>query len=389
MKELVKEISNKIKQDLIHLSEFIYNNPEPGNEEFKACKEHVNMLEKHGFCVKREYLELKTAFKAVYDSGKSGPSIAFLAEYDALPGIGHACGHNLLGATSTGAGIVLSKVMTKLDLPGKVIVFGTPAEETNGAKVEMTNKRAFDDIDIALEAHPEARYIASGASLAMEALEFSFKGKSSHASAAPEKGINALDAVIQTFVNINSLRQHILPCSRIHGIIKEGGKAANIVPDSSIAQFYVRATTKTYLKELVNKVKNCAEASALATGASLTIRNYETSYDNLVSNKVLSKLFNKRLKDMGVKDIVEQEEKSGSLDIGNISHIVPTIHPYFGISDKDIYAHTIEFAEATRTETAYNSMMTTICALTLTAFDILNDQGILARIKEEFENTIK
>lgn len=383
----VKKIAEDLRDELKELSDDIFENPELGYEEFKACKGHVELLKKHDFEVEEEYLGIKTAFKAVFDSGKEGPSIAFLSEYDALPGIGHGCGHNLLGATNTGAGIALSKLIK--DLKGKVIVFGTPAEETSGAKVEMTDEGAFNDIDIAMEVHPGSKHNKSGASLAMQAIQFTFKGKTAHAAAAPERGINALDAAINTFVNINALRQHIKSTARIHGIIKEGGKAANIVPDLAVAQFYVRATTKTYLNELVDKVKKCAEGAAIAAGAKLEITNYEASYDNLVTNETLSEVYCKRLKDMGVEEIYEARDSFGSLDVGNVSQIVPTIHPYFEICEEDIPAHTIEFAEATKTNMAYESMTQTIGGLVLTAIDILKNDDLLSKIQEEFKNTDK
>ncbi|WP_432666830.1 M20 family metallopeptidase [Wukongibacter baidiensis] len=376
-----------VKDELIKLSEYIFDNPELGNEEVKACKAHVELLKKHGFEVKEEYLGIKTAFKAVFDSGKDGANICFLAEYDALPGIGHGCGHNILGTTSTGAGIVLSKLIK--DLKGKVMVIGTPAEETNGAKVEMTDKGAFDGMDVAMAVHPADGHYKSGSSLAMEAIQFTFKGQSAHAAASPEKGINALDAAINTFVNINALREHIKSSARVHGIIKEGGKAANIVPDLAIAQFYVRAETKTYLKELVAKVKNCAKGAALAAGAELEITNYEESYDNLVTNQKLLEVYCRRLMDMNVDEIHEAKQSYGSLDMGNVSHVIPTIHPYFEICDEEIAGHTKEFAEATKTERAYNSMEQTIGALVLTAIDILQDDNLLAEIWKEFKETEK
>ncbi|GAB6085966.1 M20 family metallopeptidase [Alkaliphilus crotonatoxidans] len=383
----VKEAGKKIKAELIQLSRYILANPEPGYGEYKACRAHVELLKNHGFEVEESYLGIETAFKAVYDSSKPGPTIAFLSEYDALPGIGHGCGHNLLGATNTGAGIVLSKIIK--DLKGRVVIYGTPAEETSGAKVIMAEKGAFKDVDIALEVHPGSKHYRSGSSLAMEALQFTFKGRSAHAAASPEKGINALDAAIHTFVNINSLRQHILPTARIHGIITEGGKAANIVPELAIAQFYVRATTKTYLMELVEKVKNCARGGALAAGAELEISNYEASYDNLVTNQALSDLYYKWCKEVGIEEIHSQREGTGSLDIGNVSQLVPTIHPYFQICKEDLPAHTVEFRDATDTDLAYDSMMQTIYALVMTAADILTNEALLKDIKWEFDHTIK
>lgn len=387
MIEKVKEIAKAIEPELIELSDYIFENPELGYEEFKACEAHINLLKKHDFDVEEEYLDIKTAFRATYDSGKPGPSISFLAEYDALPGIGHGCGHNMLGATNSGAGIALSKIVDEIG--GKVVVFGTPAEETSGAKVTMADKHAFDDIDIAFEVHPSSSNSKSGSSLAMEAIQFEFKGQTAHAAADPEKGINALDGVINTFVGINALRQHIKSSARVHGIIVEGGKAANVVPDHAVAQFYVRAKTKTYLNELVKKVKNCARAGALASGAELTISNYELSYDNLVTNQTLLDIFVDSWEAVGVKDIHEPKSSTGSIDMGNVSQYVPAIHPYFKICDENIAGHTVEFANATKTKEAYGSMTNTVAALALTSVEIIQDKDKLAAIKEEFDKAEK
>nr|WP_207751273.1 M20 family metallopeptidase [Anaeromonas frigoriresistens] len=376
-----------MERELIDLSEYIYNNPELGYEEHKSSKAHVDLLKKYDFDVDEKYMNMDTAFRAEFDSGKDGPTIAFLSEYDALPGIGHGCGHNILGATNTGAGIVLSKLIKGIG--GKVIVFGTPAEETSGAKVEMADKGAFNNVDVAMVAHPSKEYCKSGESLAMEAIEFIFQGKSAHAASDPDKGINALDGAINTFNNINALREHVKPSARIHGIIKEGGKAANIVPDLAIAQFYVRATTKKYLIELSEKVKNCARGASLAAGTTLEFRNYEASYDNMVTNKVLSNIYTKFLKEAGVEEIIDPEQSYGSLDAGNVSHKCATIHPFFGISSKEIIAHTKEFAEATLTEEAYDNMKRTIKALVLTGVEVIKNPEALKDIKKEFDESIK
>lgn len=389
MKSLAKELSEYLKNDLIELSDYIYENPELGYEEVNSSKAHVVLLKKHGFEVEEAYMDMSTAFKAVYDSGKPGPTIAYMAEYDALPGIGHGCGHNILGATSTGAGIILSMMMKKVAIGGKVVVLGTPAEETSGAKVVMADKGAFSNIDIALVAHPADGHFKSGASLALEAIEFKYIGRASHAASSPEKGINALDAAINTFVSINALRQHVLPSARIHGIILEGGKAANVVPDLAVAQFYVRATTKTYLDELVDKVKKCAIGASMAAGTELEIKNYEASYSNLITNQALSDCYTNRLKELGVQAINEPRESYGSLDAGNVSQVVPTIHPYFDICLENTTGHTVAFAQATKTTYAYDAMMLTAQALALTGYDVINDESLLNRIREEFEQTQK
>ncbi|WP_353094028.1 M20 family metallopeptidase [Tissierella praeacuta] len=384
----INSITYSILDDLKKLNEYIYHNPELGNEEFKSSKAHIDILKKHGFQVEEEYLGIKTAFKAYYKSKKEGPTICYLSEYDALPEIGHGCGHNLLGTTNTGAAIVLKHLLDEIG--GNVVVFGTPAEETNGAKVTMVDKGAFNDVDIAMLAHPASTYSKSGTSLALEPIQFTFKGKASHAASDPEKGINALDAVIMTFNSINALREHILPSARIHGVITEGGKAANIVPDLAIAQFYVRTTTKAYMKELIEKVKNCAKGAALATGTSLEMSNYEFSYDDLVTNESLSEIFSQNLKAQGIENPDKTKVSFGSVDMGNVSHVCPAIHPYFGIyGDDSIAAHTREFRDATLTDKAYENMIITINALVKTGIQVIQDKDLFEKIMEEFKASQK
>lgn len=384
----IKELTESIFNDLKELNEYIYRNPELGYKEFKSSEAHIELLKKHGFNVEDNYLDITTAFRASYEGDKEGPTIAYLSEYDALPGIGHGCGHNLLGATNTGAGIVLKNLID--DIGGKVVVFGTPAEETSGAKVIMVNKGAFDDIDIAMEAHPGAMYYKSDTSLALEPMEFKFYGKASHAASDPEKGINALDGVIMMFNSINALREHILSSSRIHGIITNGGEAANVVPELAVAQFYVRTTSKTYLKELRKKVVNCAEGAALATGTTVEISNFELSYDNLITNKNLSNIFTENLDSYDAKIAYGNRTSVGSLDLGNVSQVCPAIHPYFGIcGDESVVAHTEEFRDATITSKAYENMLVTVNALAKTGVDVIMDKQLLKEIKKEFKNTRK
>ncbi|MDM8534081.1 M20 family metallopeptidase [Clostridiaceae bacterium HSG29] len=383
----INEEIDKIFNELIELSEYIYNNPELGNQEFLSSKAHIDFLTKYGFKVEEHFIGIETAFKAVYDSNKPGPTIALLDEYDALPGVGHGCGHNMIGAVGTGTGIIISKFLDEIG--GKIFVIGTPAEETNGAKVDMANQGVFNDIDAVLMAHPADESYASIQSLAIEAIEFEFIGKAAHAASDPEKGINALDAVIGTFNGINALRQHIESSARIHGIITEGGVAANIVPEKAVANFYVRATTKKYLTELIEKVKNCARAGALSSGAELKISNYEKTYDNFASNKFFDKLLLENMKKYDVEQLMDNNTSLGSLDAGNVSHKCPAVHPMFSISKTPLVAHTKEFAKATLTSYAYKQMKSIIGALSQTGIDLLTNADLLKKIKSDFDNAIK
>ncbi len=384
MKEqIITELENS-KETLIEISDFICNNPELGNNEFMAMEKLTNFLKSNGFSIETNILSKATAFIATYDSGKPGASIAYLCEYDALPQIGHGCGHNMIGTMSAGAAVALSKILGEIG--GKAVVFGTPAEETDGAKVAMAEQGVFKDIDVAMILHPGDKTIESGYSLAMDALQFDFKGKTSHAAATPHEGINALDAVILTFNGINALRQHVTSDVRIHGIITEGGKAANIVPDRAIAQFYIRAAKKLYLKEIVEKVKNIARGAALMTGAVLDISNYEISYDNMNTNNALSAAFSDNLRYIGITDIESSRSSYGSIDMGNVSNVVPAIHPYISITlDNHLVSHSTEFRDATLTDTAHKALMKGAAALALTGYDVITNKELLDKIKAEFK----
>jgi len=380
--KIIKEL-DAIKGTLIEISDFIYHHPEAGNEEFMAAAKLVAFLKSHGFLVEVGIVNKPTSFRAIYDSKKEGPNIAFLCEYDSLPEIGHGCGHNMIGTMGVGAGVSLSKVLDSIG--GKITVLGTPAEETDGAKVAMAKEGILKDVDVAMIVHPGQVSAESGHSLAMDALQFAFKGKTSHAAAEPESGINALDGVLMTFNGINALRQHVTSDVRIHGIIKEGGLAANIVPDYAVAQFYVRAATREGLDPVVEKVKNIARGASLMTGAELSITNYEISYDNLKTNEVLSKTFSSNLKSVGVDDITPAKSSYGSIDMGNVSYVVPAIHPYLGFGCGNAASHSREFADATITDTAHHALIQGAAAMALTGYDVITDNALLKRIKEEFK----
>lgn len=390
MKDRIVQIAKEIRPEIEALSDAIYAKPELGNAEFASSKLHAALLEKHGFQVEMPYMGLATGYRAEYHSKKSGPHICYMAEYDALPGLGadggaaHGCGHNILGATSVAAGILLSRLVEESG--GRVVVLGTPAEETDGAKVIYAQKGAFRDLDVAMVCHPTAgHYYKSGRSLAMDTIEFAFFGKAAHAASEPEMGINALDAVIQTFNNINALRQQTRSDARIHGIITEGGAACNIIPEHCVCRFYVRAGKKRYLAHLLEQVKNCAKAAAVATGCRMQMRPFELGYDDLTTNETLNSLFVQSLRELGVEDIHEPSEDYGSVDAGNVSYVCPTIHPYFPITKKDVAGHTKEFADCTQTKFAKDHMMEAACALALTGFHVLTEPQTLAAIRKEFQ----
>lgn len=369
MKSRIYNEGQLIKERLADISDYIYNNPELGNEEYKAVEALTIFLKEHDFKVEASIAGMDTAFKATFDSGKPGMTIGYLCEYDALPKIGHGCGHNMIGVMSAGAGVVLSKVLHEIG--GKVIVYGTPAEETNGGKVILAEAGVFDELDAAMIVHPDGETRASGSSSALYPIRFIYKGKTAHAASCPEKGINALNSVIQLFNGIDALRQHVTPDVRMHGIITKGGVAANIVPDEAIADFYFRASTKERVTEIVEKVKKIAEGAALMTGATLEMEIYELPYDDLNTNETLSEMFNNNLRELGITDIKEAKATGGSSDIGNVSHVAPTIHPYIGITDCPIVGHSVEMANATTTSKAHDRLLIAALAMAYTGYDVI------------------
>ncbi|RKL67922.1 amidohydrolase [Salipaludibacillus neizhouensis] len=385
MKDSIIHSIDNNRDSFYKISQSIGHNPELGNEEYHASNLLITELKAHGFSVTEGIVNQPTAFEAVYDSGLPGANIGFMCEYDALPEIGHACGHNLIGTQGIAAAIGLASALSETG--GKIFVYGTPAEESNGAKVTMANEGRFSHLDAALMAHPSGDYVTSGTSLAMDAIQFSFYGKSAHAAAAPHEGINALDAVIQTFTSINALRQHVTPDVRIHGIIPEGGKAANVVPDYAVAQFYIRANERRTLSPVTEKVIQCARASALATGAKLEVSNYEYSYDNLITNEPLSSLFTKQLTFLGIPadEIHSNQTGNGSLDMGNVSHQCPSIHPYVRISPLPISPHTHGFREAALSDEGFEGMLISAKALALTGYEVLSNDGNRHKIAGFFQ----
>lgn len=381
LKEKVVLQVDEIKNDIFEVADEIHRNPELGNQEFKASKLLREKIANYGFTVK-DVEGLPTAFIATKKGTKPGPTIALLAEYDALPQIGHACGHNLIAAASFGAAAALGKLGN--DLVGEVMLVGSPAEETDGAKVLLVEKGIFRDVDAAMMVHPGNKTTAYSTSLAMEAIEFTYTGKAAHAAAAPHMGINALDAVIMLFNGINALRQQLKSDVRIHGIITEGGKAPNIIPDRAVARFYVRAKEKGYMLKVKEKVIACAEGAELATGAKLSYKNFELPFDNLITNKTMADMFKHNLKELGVSDISDEEEGIGSTDMGNVSQVVPAIHPHIAIAERNVAPHSIEFCQAAGSSRGKEAALLSAKAMAMLAVELAVKPELLQKAKQEF-----
>ncbi len=369
---------------LISMSQTIHENPETLFEEHKAAELLTNELEEHGFDVQRGVAGLDTAFIATYGSGE--PVVGILAEYDALPKIGHACGHNLIGTWGVGAGIILRRAMP--DLKGTIKVIGTPAEEGGGGKVTMAEAGVFNGLDAAMMMHPRDRTYLDRGSLAVTPYQIEFFGKPAHASSSPETGINALDAMLQVFFSINALRQAFKPNTRIHGVITHGGEAANVIPDYTAASILVRADDQAYLEELNAKFRNIVEAAALATGAETKITE-GISYKQRVCNTALVETFGANLNALGIAhEIPPAGAGVGSSDIGDVSQLVPTIHPYLQICENGIGGHTREFAVAAASERADELTATGATALAWTAADVLLRPELREQLKASFREQL-
>ena len=379
LKAMVNGEVDAHKSELIELSLRIHQNPEVAFEEVKASGWLTEYLEGNGFTVERGICQLSTAFKASYGTGR--PAVALLAEYDALPKIGHACGHNIIGTAAVGAAVAAKKAVDAAG--GSVVVIGTPAEEAYGGKRLMAERGAFQDADAAMLVHPHGLDMASMQALACIRLDIEFFGKAVHAAGYPQKGINALEAMIQAFNGINSLRQHINERARIHGIITHGGEAPNIVPDYTAATFLVRAEWEPYLDELKEKVLNCFKAASLATGARLEYQ-WSSYYAPLKCNFTLAELFSKNMESLGRSVSPPMKRGLGSSDMGNVSVLVPAIHPMVAIAPVDVVAHSPEFAEAAASEAGNRGLIDGAKAIAMTVVDLIAQPEVMKKVKEEF-----
>ena len=382
LKAQVKGEIEAHRHQLGELSLKIHANPELGFREVKAAAWLTQYLEENAFSIERGTSELPTAFKASY--GQGNPTIAILAEYDALPDLGHACGHNLIAASAIGAAVAARPAINQLS--GSIVVIGTPAEELYGGKAIMASRGAFNNLDIAMMVHPGTHDSATTLALACQVLEIEFLGKAAHAAARPEAGINALEAILQSFAAINSLRQHIKSTARIHGIITDGGQAANIVPAHSAAIFIVRAVDDAYLDELKQKVLNCFSGASEATGARLEYRWADTRYSPMRNNLPLARLFTQNMQSLGRRVTLSNPSSAfGSTDMGNVSQLVPSIHPGVAIADKEILVHSPQFALAAASEAGIKGMLEAAMALAMTVVDLLANPETVARVKKEFK----
>ncbi len=355
----------------------LYENPEPGHREYRSAGRLAGLLEEAGFEVRRATGGLETAFVAAWPEGAGGgdPVVALLAEYDALPGIGHGCGHNIIGTATVGAALAVRSLV-----PGgaRLLVVGCPAEEGAvegaGGKAALIEAGVFEGVDAALMVHPGPVNAMSGPTSCRLALEVSFRGRSAHAAGAPHEGLSALEAVLQTFNALNALRQHLPGRVRVHGVVVKGGEAPNVIPDEGEIRLYVRAPSVEELEPAAERVRNCARGAALATGCQVAFREFARTYLDLRPNDPLDQAFARNMTALGRPPVSRRDTGGGlgSTDMGNVSHVVPAIHPFIAIGPpgRTPPSHTREFAQATVSPEGEGALLAAAKALAMTCVDL-------------------
>ncbi len=379
-KQRAQAAVDSVADELVRLSREIHAHPELAFEERYACGQLVPFVEAQGFAVRTPAYGMETAFRGEWGHGPV--TIAICAEYDALPEIGHACGHNLIATAGVGAAAALVKALDPAD--ARIVVLGTPAEEGHGGKVVMVREGCFDDVDVAMMAHAAPADIVELPMFGVAHVDVEYRGKAVHASVFPEQGLNALDAMVTAYQAIAQLRQHIRRDSRIHGIITHGGDAANIVPGYTKGTFYVRALKPWYMEQLKQRVKHCFEAGALATGCEVTIHWHEDAeYAPMLNNGPLGQAYRRNGEALGKLFIDLKDLSTGSSDMGNVSQVVPSIHPNFGVGTP-AFTHSPEFTAAAITDAAHAGMLQTAKTLAMTAIDVALEPGLLDAVNADF-----
>jgi len=383
LKQAIVEYIESIADEVTAVAEEMYRFPETGLREYRASALLSGILEQDDFRVERGLAGMETAFRASWGNG--APGIAILAEMDALPGMGHACGHNIIAAAALGAARALRHALPINS--ARICVLGTPAEELGVGKIDLVKGGAFQGIDFAMMVHPSSKRQVVKMYLGLAKVRLTFFGRPAHAAAYPEEGINALDAVIQTFNSVNALRQHLRPDVRVHGIITEGGIAPNIVPERAACYFYVRAADLEEVYRMRERLLACAQGAALATGCRLEVTESERVLAPFKINRAFSALYSAQLRYLGLEEFNAPPEKNrGSSDIGNVSQVVPTIHPHVPIGE-GVRIHSAEFARATVSDRGKEAVIEGATALALTAADLASSAEIRREIVAEFSGT--
>jgi len=372
---------DELAERLVATSHAIHAEPELNFEEHVAHELLTNVLAEEGLSVVRGAYGLETAFEA--DAGTEGPLLAVLCEYDALPGIGHACGHNVIATAGLGAGLAAATVAAELG--GRVRILGTPAEEGGGGKVIMAGRGAFDGVDAAMMVHPADADLENITSLAIQQARVVYEGRAAHAAAAPEKGLNALDAMVLGYGNVAALRQHIAPDERLHGIFIESGDKANIVPRRTVASWYARSPSLARLEALKTRLVACLEAGATAAGCGIQVEWIDGGYNEVVDNRALLDRYIANAAAFGrVVEPTISHQVVGSTDMGNVSYLVPGIHPMIKVAPFGTAIHTEDFARYAAEAEADQAIVDGAKVMALTMVDCWTDPSVLDAARAEF-----
>jgi amidohydrolase len=384
LKQEVRDSVAGSAEVLVELSRRIQAHPEIAYQESQAAAWTSNLLESRGYAVQRGIGGLDTAFVATCEGGGSGPTIAVIAEYDALPAVGHGCGHNLIAAGTVGAALGLLAVLPQLK--GVLKVFGTPAEESTlepGGKIRLVEAGAFTGVDACVMFHPWTATQLVGSDLAVAVLDIAFQGKAAHAAADPWRGANALDGILLTYMNINALRQHVKSDVRIHGIVTHGGDAANVVPDKAAARFAVRSVDKEYLERVVGRVRDCVDGAALATATKATV-DRKVTIENTLPNRVLESIVKENLRAEGI-EFEEDVFIPGSTDFGNLSQQVPAYWFMLKTHRAGVTWHSQDAAAEATSDDAHSAMLAGATVLARTCVDLFADPDLVGRARAEFD----
>ena len=381
---MLQKIESNIEA-YMELVQTMYDNPEIGNEEFETMKLLVDYLDKVGFKTTSGYV-VPTGFLGEYDTGKEGPTIAVMCEYDALPEVGHGCGHNLIAGIGVATGEAVKEITDQFG--GKLLVVGTPAEENFGGKVSMSEAGVFDEVDVALMVHPGSKNGVGGRSTALNPIKFEFFGTNAHAC-KPQQGASALDAAVMSYLQINLLRQFVNQNTFIHGVIKDGGEAANVIPAYASLEYYFRAPTMSYAKEVTEKAIQAVDAICKANNVTYKTSTYECPYEDTVINYKLADILTEKYTELGVENIYPVEEiAGGSTDVGAVSYRCPTIQGNIKICGEEVSGHTVEMAQATISKDGEKGLIKASQGLALTILELLENPTLLAEVKQEFDETI-
>ncbi len=367
---------------LVEVSHRIHAEPELAYEERGAHDLLTSVLAEAGLEPRRSAYGVETAFEAA--AGESGPAVAVLCEYDALPGLGHACGHNVIAAAGLGAGLAAAALAR--DGAGRVVILGTPAEEGGGGKIELARRGAFEAVDAAMMVHPADADLLHMDCIAIQQLEVTYHGQAAHAAAAPHQGRNALDAAVLGYVNVAALRQHIRPRERIHGIFTEAGDQPNIVPERASSFWYIRSDTFATLQPLKDRVLACLEGGAQAAGCSFEHEWQDHPYADLLDNEPMATAYAANAVRLGRSVVAPDDSQRvvGSTDMGNISYLVPSIHPMIQVAPRGVPIHSAAFAEHAGGEMADRAVLDGAKAMAMTVVDLWSDQALLEAARAEF-----